>query len=231
MPTTSVLSGASGSLKVRLTNIDAAPFSGPVTVTLYASTDGTISSSATTLTSVTLANVKLKAFGSKAETLNFTYPSALTGGSYSLIATADATSTGDATAQVVSAARVSVTQPTVDLATAFDSTVPISVNPGKGDSASITITNDGNVTAVGALNLSLYAAAGQTVSVSDTLLAAITGRSFKLRAGKSLTLHVHFVAPAGAAPGAYNLIASTQSTTNPVDSNASNDVAVIETSA
>ncbi len=125
--------------------------------------------------------------------------------------------------------RVEVSQPTVDLATAFASAVPISVKPGHGDNVSVTITNDGNVTASGSLDLNLYASAGQTVSLSDTLLAAITGRSFKLKAGKSLTLRVHFLAPAGAAGGTYNLIASTQSNTSPVDANASNDVAVIAT--
>lgn len=229
MPSTSVLTGASGSLKLRLTNLNGATFSGPVDLTLYASTDGTISSAATTLDTVTLPNVKLKGFGSKDVTLAFTYPVSLTAGSYTLIATADATASGAASAQVVSADRVAVSPPSVDLATVFASTVPISVMPSHGDNVSVTLTNVGNVTAAGTVDLNLYASAGQTFSVADTLLAAITGRSIKLRAGRSLTLHVHFVAPAGTLGGTYNLIASTRSNTNLVDGDANNDVAAIAT--
>lgn len=173
--------------------------------------------------------MKLKTFGTKLVTLKFIYPAGLTGGNYNIVATANATATGDASAQVVSAARVAVSQPTVDLATTFASTHPVAISPGKGDNANITITNNGNVTAIGDLSLKLYASADQTLDLSDTLLAAITGRKFTLRAGKSITLHVHFAAPAGMAAGSYSLIASTQSSTTPADGNAGNDVAVAAT--
>ena len=62
---TAVLGGSSGSVKVRLTNISGAAFNGPVTITLYASTDTSISGDDTVLTTVTLPSVKLKSLGSE----------------------------------------------------------------------------------------------------------------------------------------------------------------------
>ena len=79
-------------------------FSGPVTVTLYASADSSISGDDPVLATVTLTNLKLRAFASKVLTLKFTYSNSLAAGSYDLIASVDATATNDASAQVVSAA-------------------------------------------------------------------------------------------------------------------------------
>ena len=228
-PPEAVVEGASGSLKVRLTNTGSAPYHGPVTVTLFASTDATVSSDDTQISVVTLSNVKLNGFASKSMTLKFTYPSGITAGSYNLIAQVGASSDSSTTPNVaVAGSMVTIEPPTVDLSTAFSGD-PITVHPGRRANVSITITDDGNLTASGTLILNLFESAGQTLDVSDPLLATISGKKFNIRAGRSITLQMHFVAPPGDPAGSYNLIASTDSSTNPADANAMNDLVVVAT--
>ena len=226
---TSVLSGSAETVRVKLTNINSTAFSGPVTVSLYASLDGTLSSNDTTLLIETLPKLKLRAFGSTVITLKFKYPAGITTGSYYIVASAQATDTGDAPALVVSPARVAVTQKTADLATAFASASPFVVKPGHKETATITVTNDGNTTATGTLGVSLYESADGSLDIADRLLAAITGRKVHIRAGGSVTLRIHFLAPTDLAAGTYSLIASTTSKTNAADDNAGNDIAVVAT--
>lgn len=221
--------GTRGTVKVRLTNVSGTEFSGPVRVDIYASSDGTMSSDDMLVGTVTVKSLKLGIGGTKVITLKLTYSSSLPEGSYYMVAAATATSTNTAAAQVASKAPVSVTPPTVDLATMFSSTTPITVTPGRSSVASVTITNTGDVTAKGTFGLSLYASTDQTLDVGDELLAALTGRKLNLKAGHSLTLRVHFSAPKNAAGGTYYLIAATSSSTNPSDSNANNDDTTIAT--
>jgi subtilase family serine protease len=226
-PPSSVVSGSAGTIKVRLTNTNGTPFAGTMTVKVYASADSTLSSDDTILATLALGKVKLPPLGSKVVTLKLKYPLAMSAGSYDLIASA--TATGDAPTQAVSAAPVAVVQPVVDLATTFASGSPITVTPGKGENVKVTITNDGNYTATGTVSLNLYESADQMLDVADQLLAVISGHKISIAAKRSITLPVHFVAPAGLAVGTYNLIVSTTSKTNPADTNTSNDVAVLPT--
>jgi uncharacterized membrane protein len=204
-------------------------FNGPVTVTLYASTDQAVSTADAALTTLTLAHLKLAAGKSKTVKLAFGYPTSLPGGSYALIASAEATGTNTAAAEALAPSAVLVTPATVDLSTAFNSTAAIGVRPGRGSTAVITITNLGNVTASGTFSLSLFAAQGMTLDSADVLLTSLSGRKINLKAGKSLTLKVRFIAPLGAAPGAYDLVASTTPSTTPADDDPSNDLAAILT--
>lgn len=229
-PTTAVLEGSSGSVKLRLTNTGTTQYVGSVTVTLYASSDATVSSNDTQLLQRTFSNLKLNGQSSKVETLKFTYPQAITPGSYDLLAQTTAAAAIDTTPTVnVTPAKVSIEPATVDLATAFSTAGPIGVNPGTAENVFVTITNDGNVTATGTLGLNLYSSTDQTLDVSDQLLTSVTNHTINIRAGKSLKLRLHFVPPTGKSGGSYFLIASVTSTTSPADANAANNAAVIAT--
>ncbi len=85
------------------------------------------------------------------------------------------------------------------------------------------------MTASGTLGLSLFQSADQTLDLSDQLLTMISGKKINIRAGRSITLRLHFVAPPGDPAGSYSLIASTTSSTSAADTNATNDVAVVST--
>ncbi len=228
-PTTAVLEGSNGSVKVRLTNTGTTQYLGSVIVTLYASSDATVSSNDAQLTERTFSNIRLNGHASKVETIKFTYPQAITPVSYDLLAQTTAAAASNTTPTVnVTPAKVSIEPATVDLAAAFSTGGPLSVTSGRAQNVAITITNDGNVTASGLLGLNLYESTDQTLDASDQLLASITNKKINIRAGRSLILRVHFVGPAQPG-GSYHLITSTTSSTMPADGNAANNVAVIAT--
>jgi subtilase family serine protease len=227
----SVIGGASGYLKLRLTNTAGTRFTGPITITLYASSDSALSSNDASVVALTLPKVTLRAGASKVVKLKFSYPSGVADGSYYFVASVDATGTNTAPATAATAATTSIAAPTVDLSTTFGGGQSVRVTPGKGGTATVTIQNQGNVMASGTINLDLYASTGSTLDSSAQILTSIANRTIHLRAGRSMTFHVHFVAPQGQAGGTYNLIASVTSSTQPSDGNASNDVAVTGTSA
>ena len=229
-PPASVLPGTVESLKFKIINTGATQYVGPVGITLFASGDTILSPNDTQLSSPTYPKLTLNAKASKIVTLKFTYPAGLIPGSYDLIANVNGTAVSDTSStNSISPSKVSIEPATVDLATTFSSGQAISVSAGKSENASITITNDGNVSATGTLGLNLYASTDQTLDVSDQLLASITSHRINIKSGRSITLRVHFVAPPGKTPGSYNLIASSTSSTSLLDANVANNVAVVGT--
>jgi subtilase family serine protease len=228
-PVSSVIGGTAGSLEVELTNTSGTQFQGPLTITLYASTDNTLSSDDTAITTLSIKSVTIKAGGTKSYKLKFDYPSTLSTGSYDLIASVQATATDDASAQAVSASTVAITAPTVDLSTSFAGQTAVTVRPGKKGSVVVTITNQGNVTAAGTLDLLLYASTTGLIDTSSTLLTSITNRKIKIKAGKSLKISLNFKAPTDLTGGTYSLIASATASTIPANSDTTNNTATIAT--
>ena len=227
-PRASVIGGTSGVLKLKLTNTGSDKFSGPLSIDLNASTDGSLSADDTFITTISLPKVTLRAGASRTVRLKFDYPSDAPDGTYKIIASINATDTNTAPATAVTRSAVMIAAPFVDLSTGFGSDQPVTVNPGHSGSATVTIQNLGNVTASGTIDLNLYASADQTLDASDMLIGSMTGKTIRIRPGKSITLHVRFDAPLDAG-GTYNVIASLTSNAQPGDSNSSNDVAVTGT--
>ncbi len=230
IPTTlplAVVGGQTGELKLNLANVSNANFLGPVSVTLYASTDGTLSSDVTAVATFTFSRVAVAAGHTGSEILKFDYPTDLTG-SYYLVASITA-GTNTETNNAVTAKALNITPPTVDLAASFASTAPVKIDPGHNASTIITITNDGNVTASGTLDLALDASTDGTWDASDPVLASIAGRKIKIGAGKSIKIKLVFKSPADLVGGTFDLITSITSDTTPADSNASNATATLGT--
>ena len=75
----------------------------------------------------------------------------------------------------------------------------------------------------------LYGSSDQTLDLADTLLAALTAQKINLRPGHSVTLKLHFITPSTVDDGAFYLIDSITSSTQPADTNASNDLATLTT--
>jgi hypothetical protein len=217
-----------GSIKLSLMNNTSSAFSGPVTITLYLSTDAALSTDDTALPPITLPKVNIRAGAAKISNLRFDYPGGAMAGQYYIIASISASTTA-AAAEAVSATAVALSPASVDLATAFKNDSPIVVNSTRGNSVTITLTNDGNVTAIGTIALQLYASDNTLVDSTAEALGKLLTRTIHLRAGHSITLHLRFAAPTDKVSGTYNLIASTTATTNPADSNPANDSAVLQT--
>ncbi len=226
---TSIIGGVAATLNLELTNTSDATFTGPVSITLYASTDGTISSTATDITTITVTKASLKVGKSTTVKVKFDYPTDLTG-SYYLIASATATGTDTAATNAVTSAAIAIAPPAVDLSVGFAGGTSVKVKPGKKGTATITITNLGNVTASGTLDLSLYASDTGALDTSDSLLNAMTGRKIKIAAGKSVSIKVSFTALDQAA-GTYDLVAIISSNTNPADDNSADDTASVGTAS
>jgi subtilase family serine protease len=229
-PAASATEGSTGVLDLLLTNTTSSKFSGPVSVTLYASTDNSLSANDTAIATITLRRINIAADHSRTIKLKFDYSMSLPNGSYDVLASVSATGTNTAPVEADALSTVALAAPAVDLATSFGGQSTIAVNPGHGDTAIVTIENLGNVTATGLLNLLLYASTAPTLDSSAQLLASMTSHMIHIRAGHSITLRLHFTAPVGMPAGSYSLIASSTSATNPSDGNASNNVAAIGTS-
>jgi subtilase family serine protease len=229
-PPAAVVAGSAGTLKVLLTNTSSdAPFNGPATVTIYATTQTTLDSSATALGTLTLAKVKLAPGASVVETVKFTYSTKLPQGSYYLIASTNTTGTNTTALNSIAFTAVRVAPPLVDLATYFAGGIPVTVTPGHKGTANITVQNMGNVTATGSWSLALYASLNQVLDPADLFLASLYLKKITLAPGQSMTVRVHFTAPASMAAGTYHLIAATYGVTQPADNNSLNNVGVIAT--
>ncbi len=224
---TSVLGGEKAKLTIRLQDTSNTAFTGPVTVTVYASTDPTVSNDDATVTTLSIPKLKLKVGQAKTAKLKFNYPSTLPNNNYYIISSVSAAGTNTAPSQSATTT-VAIEGPTVDLSARFAS-APVTVTAGKNSSAQLSIENLGNVTPSGSATLALYASTDQTLDASDQLITTIPGVKVKIKPGKFSNLHIRFVAPANLTPGKYNLIAVLTAATQPADANAANNQAVAAT--
>lgn len=225
-PPADVLDNAAGAVKLRITNTVGTRFNGPVSVSLYASTDSVLSSEDTAITTVSLPRLNLRPGASKTIKLNFEYPTVTADGAYDLIASVSATAENTSPATAVSSP-VNICPASVDLSTTF-ATGEVIVNPNQNSTASVTITNDGNVTATGVFGIDLYGSLDASLDAFDLNLGGISTRRIRLRPGESMTVRIRFVAPSNPG-GTYDLIASTLSNTTIPDTNAANDLAAVGT--
>jgi hypothetical protein len=224
-PPASGIGGESTTARLRLTNSTEPRFSGPVTVTLYASTDATVSADDAVVATLTLPKLNLHGLASRVLRLKVTLPGNAADGAYEFIASADATGTGTAPALATTNSPVTIDSPKVDLATAFADAGPITLSSTRPTTASVTIENAGNVPASGTVDLTLYASADATLDATDAVLTSLASRKIHMRPGKSITIHVHLPAAGAALAGTKFVLASTTSATNPADDNSSNDLA------
>lgn len=227
----SVVGSDFGKIKLQLTNTADVSFDGPLNITLYASTDSALSADDTRFFSVRLPEVKLKPHKSMNVNLRFNYPGSLATGSYHLIAAVDAPDSNSSASAIVASAPITIAAPSGDLAASFVGN-PVVVRPGQNASATLRIENVGNTLATGTVSLILYASADQKLDTTvDEGLLGLPARRISLKPGKSMTIHIPFVAPIDKAGGSYFLIASITPSVQPADPNAANNVAVIATRA
>ena len=194
-PAMNAITGSSATALLRLTNSENVSFSGPVSITLYASTDGTVSSSAIELSQTSLAKLGLKGFGAKTIKVKFTYPTDAAAGSYYLVASFTATDAGTAASVAQSATPVSLQAAYADLAVSFADGSPLVLKDKGTDSVIVEITNRGNVTASGTYAVALDAA--DAAGLVDEPLATFSSKRITLKAGKSTKVKLSFAAPAG----------------------------------
>ena len=216
-----------GSMTLRLFNTTLDAFSGPVSVALYATPDGSISSTDTPFAIVTLKKVAIAGETAKLVVVHFRYPTSLPNGSYQFAAAVTATEAGTAPAKTVASNAVTIVAPVIDLS-AKPLLSKIVVRRGHRKLIALRITNNGNFVASGDLMVNLYASTDQTLDLSDPFIRGIT-KAIRLLPGHSMLMKLGFRAPSSLTPGSYNVIAAASSTTRPPDVNSNDKVVVIAT--
>jgi uncharacterized delta-60 repeat protein len=202
-----VLGGAKGTATVTVTESGTTPATGSVTITVALAT--TASGTGATTAKAFPERVNLKQGQAHTYKLTFVYPAGLASGGYFVLTTVtDGTGLpadlNVANNTAASPAAVTVAPPTVKLA-GSDLTAASAFAAGATAHVSIDLTDDGNVTAKGKIDVDLYLSADQTVA--DGTQVGTVPLAVGVVAGKSHAYRLTFKLPAAAASGSYTLLA------------------------
>lgn len=196
---------ARAALAVALTNAADAAFAGPVTVTLFASTDGTLDPGKATQIAQVNANLRLKPAASKPVKVNALIP-ALANGSYTLVARVSGAGTDN-----VEFARggpaVAVEQPVIRIIVPAAAPLPRPLKLGKTGMVALPLRNGGNVMAKGTAAIELLASTDGTPANATSLGVVNAKVGLKPGASKPARLKLALPASLPAGPGTYTLLA------------------------
>ncbi len=241
-----VVGGSKGAARIRVTNQGNQIASGNVGISLFVSADGTLSAgkkfvagatvnnptvsaaSADTLITTVTKKMKLKPGQSKLVSVKFLYP-AVSDADYRLLAQVDPAlliAEGNEANNVgVSSSAVTIAAPFVDLSGVVTTPITGTLAAGQKTKTSITITNNGNVTASGLVDVALSGSTDQVLDAGDKLLALL-GVKVKLKAGKSKKFNLKLTLPADMPAGSFFTAADIDSSNHLAESNDSNNTAV-----
>jgi subtilase family serine protease len=224
----SVVGSTTGQLTLRLFNSSSSNFTGPLSVALYATIDGTIGASNAPFATITVNHVSVASNGSSTIVVHFRYPTSVPNGAYQIAAAVTATGTNTAASDAVASDATTISAPTVDLsARPLKSSVVVSA--GSRKTLKFRVINNGNFMASGVLTLNLYSSSDATLDLSDPLITSLA-KTISILPGHSQFISLHFLAPSLAA-GSYHLIAAASSSIRPPDVNGGDKIAVIATKA
>lgn len=116
-----------------------------------------------------------------------------------------------------------------DLTAAFAGALPANFSLQKPNHIKILVTNAGDATATGPVNVALYASSDPTLDSSDTLLTPAITRTVRIGANKHFTQAFKFTTPTGLPDGGYYLLADMTPDSSIGDANSSNNVAASST--
>jgi len=196
------IAGAKAPATLRIINSGGTSFSGPVSITVYASTDGTLSASAVPIATFTL-RLKLRSGAARTINLKFKYPATLSGG-YTLLAALTETAAKTAPAVAMDPRGISLAKATEDLAVLPESAAVLLT-------AIVSIENLGNTTATGGVTIALAAVPETAPTSPPDVIATLTRSRIHLKPGGRLKLPVHFLTPTHVARGSYQITASISS--------------------
>jgi len=220
-----LISGAAahGTVKVRVTNSSGADIKGKSTVTVFATTTGTIDGSAVLL-GQSAKSMAIKAGRSVTTSIPIRLGTGrLAAGTYTLVArvTDPSGNTNDSPA----AQTLTVAAPFISLSeVSTKSTLPASATSGGRLRAAVTlaITNQGNVSTSGSTTIDLFATTDGTIDNGAVQLASVVAR-VRIKPGKSARVTVRVSSLPTLAAGTYLVIAQVtdpngQTTSAPVGS-------------
>jgi len=204
-----VVAGAAthGVIAVAVTNQSASLVKGPVTVEIFASTDGAIDGSATLVAHIT-RTLSLKPGRTVVISLPIkSLPASLPNGDYTLLAqTTDPSSSTNAS---MTGPAVTVAAPFIALTESFTKlTLPSTFASGTKlhAVAAIRIVNNGNIASSGPTIIGIYAATDGAVDGSAKLIRSLT-RSLRIQPGKSVVASMPLTSASALTAGQYVIIA------------------------
>ncbi len=209
---------------VTITNVAEAAYSGPVTVTLFASTDAALDTTVDPELVTVVKKLKLDSAESKSLRIKVSqFPSA-PDGNYLVIARVS----GDGVAAGTNASDdvVNIAAPFVDLSGAF-ATTPVTVAKGKKAKTAVTVNNSGNIDAKGTVAVAVALSTDPT-GANPVSIATVNAK-LVIKAGKSKALKLNFTVPAGTAPGAYFVVATLDSANAVAEKNEANNTILSST--
>ena len=207
-PPTAVTGGTKGAASVQLAESGTNLAAGTVTVELEIATDA-VGDGATTVTSVP-EKINLRQKQSRSYRIAFEYPQSLAAGSYYLVAVVQ-NGSSPGLADLDPANELSPSKTAVKIAPPLISLVGSALSQGSAVSAGktavavLTITNDGNVLARGAITAELILSVDQTAA--DRTTAADVALPADLAANKGRIYRVSFKVSSTLMTGTYYLIA------------------------
>jgi len=198
-----VTEGAKGSVALQLTNSGTAVQNGPVTISLYASPTPSLIGDADLVLPAKAHQVKLGIGATRVLVLRFRYPVSVPQGEYYLLAEVSTATSGPS---VVSTGKsVLLANPFIDLVAGFAVHPSVTFAANGNGTAYVTVTNLGNVTAHGQLQIGL--AAVPTDGSPDVPLFTYS-RMPKLYAGQEKLFIIHFRFPPTLSDGTYQFMAT-----------------------
>jgi hypothetical protein len=213
---------ARAAVAVTLTDVGDQDFSGPITLTLFASTDNTADPGTDTKLAEVTKKLKIKGnAAAKPLKLKVQFPAVAADGDFFLVAQASGTGVaGGQASAVAQSGAVHIERPVVDLVGTGAVPTPLTFTPGKKTSLSLPLMNNGNVAAKGIVNLDLLLSV-DGMEASAVPLATVPAK-VSINPGASKTLKVKLTPPAGVTPGSVFLLVRVNGVGPLADLNASN---------
>jgi hypothetical protein len=204
---------------VDVANTGTADLNDSVTISTFVSTDNTIDAGDTALVAPLVKKLKLKPGAHKAIKLKVAGFPSVPDGDYHVLAQTSAPSANTGVT-ASSSTTVNIAAPFVDLSGTLPPPTKPTLTAGKKAPLSLSLTNSGNVDAMGTINVAL--ALRPTGGGADVPLPAVPAK-LKLKPGTTKAVKLNATAPVGTPAGTYFLVASIDSTNAITESNEGNN--------
>lgn len=223
-PIPSAVGGSKGRARVVVTNQgdQPVPRGSMMTLQLYLSADGTIDANDRMLVQQT-KRFAAKPGQARRFNLRYTYDAPAGGPNYQLLASVDATNTIAESREFnnVGSAPVTVAPPYIELGTSVGAVRPTGV-AGRRFVLPVTLTNNGNVPAIGTATFSVVASSDDIFGNADDVEVPAAAKNVKIRNGRFRRVPVSFLMPTLAA-GNYRFFVTTAFNGNFADAITTND--------
>ncbi len=212
----SVIGGATGVIRVKITNSGDGTADGTIPARIFFSADGTLSTAKSIVdpSAGGSIRVKLAPRASRTVSLKFSYPTDLASSAYRvgvwINPTNAVTETNFSNNTAAAGSTVNVAPPQATLTPAF-SKLPSALTNGQVSSFSVSVGNTGNIPSQGKMTLSLYESLGSSTNSADIFLSSVTRPRVTLRPGAHYTFRVKLKVPGTIAAGNARLLAIVQS--------------------